>query len=59
MRRGGSLLITILLLLAAFWAGIQYERSNCKIDLPDTTEQVNQTVKCRDYEGVDLPGWDV
>ena len=35
MRRGGSLLITILLLLAAFWAGIQYERNNCRIDLPE------------------------
>ena len=36
MRRGGLLLITILLLLAAFWAGIQRkgERSNCRIDLP-------------------------
>jgi hypothetical protein len=56
MRRGGSLLITILLLLAAFWAGIQYERSNCRIDLPDTTEQVDESVKCRDYQGPDLPG---
>jgi hypothetical protein len=56
MRRGGSLLITILLLLAAFWAGIQYERNNCTIDLPDTAQQVDQSVKCRDYKGVDLPG---
>jgi hypothetical protein len=56
MRRGGSLLITILLLLAAFWAGIQYERSNCRIDLPNNTKQVDQSVKCRDYKGVDLPG---
>ena len=47
MRRGGSLLITILLLLAAFWAGIQYERNNCRIDLPEDTEQVDQSVKCR------------
>ena len=58
MRRGGSLLITILLLLAAFWAGIQYERSNCKIDLPNTTQQVNQTVPGPDYKGDDLPGED-
>ena len=56
MRRGGSLLITILLLLAAFWAGIQYERNNCKIDLPNTAGQVDQSVKCRNYKGVDLPG---
>ena len=56
MRRGGSLLITILLLLAAFWAGIQYERNNCRIDLPDSTQQVDQSVKCRDDKGVDLPG---
>ena len=56
MRRGGSLLITILLLLAAFWAGIQYERSNCKIDVPQTANQVGRTVKCRDYKGIDLPG---
>jgi hypothetical protein len=56
MRRGGSLLITILLLLAAFWAGIQYERNNCRIDLPNTASQVDQSVKCRDYKGVDLPG---
>jgi hypothetical protein len=56
MRRGGSLIITILLLLAAFWAGIQYERNNCVIDLPETTGQVDQSVKCRDYKGVDLPG---
>ena len=51
-----SLIITILLLLAAFWAGIQYERNNCRIDLPDTTEQVDESVKCRDYQGTDLPG---
>jgi hypothetical protein len=56
MRRGGSLLITILLLLAAFWAGVQYERSNCRIDLPNTAEQVDESVKCRDYQGTDLPG---
>ena len=56
MRRGGSLLITILLLLAAFWAGILYERSNCTIDLPQTANQVEKTVKCRDYKGIDLPG---
>jgi hypothetical protein len=56
MRRGGSLLITIVLLLAAFWAGIQYERNNCTINLPNTTEQVDQSVKCRDYRGTDLPG---
>lgn len=56
MRRGGSLLITILLLVAAFWAGIQYERNNCRIDLPTTANQVDRTVKCRDYKGVDLPG---
>jgi hypothetical protein len=56
MRRGGSLIITILLLLAAFWAGIQYERSNCRIDVPGTAEQVEESVKCRDYKGVDLPG---
>ena len=56
MRRGGSLLITILLLVVAFYAGIQYERNNCKIDLPQTAGQVDQSVKCRDYKGVDLPG---
>ena len=49
MRRGGSLLITILLLLAAFWAGIQYERNNCRIDLPNQPNQVENSVKCRDY----------
>ena len=56
MRRGGSLLITIPLLVAAFWAGMQYERNNCRIDLPSTAGQVDQSVKCRDYKGVDLPG---
>jgi hypothetical protein len=56
MRRGGSLLITILLLLAAFWGGIQYERNNCKIDLPNTATQVDQSVKCRDFRSdVDVP----
>jgi hypothetical protein len=56
MRRGGSLLITILLLLAAFWGGIQYERSNCKIDLPQTATQVDQSVKCRNFRSdVDVP----
>jgi hypothetical protein len=56
MRRGGSLLILILLLLLAFWGGIQYERNNCRIDLPNDTNQVDQSVKCRDYRGIDLPG---
>jgi hypothetical protein len=56
MRRGGSLLITILLLLAAFWGGIQYERNNCKIDLPQTANQVDQSVRCRDFRSdVDVP----
>ena len=56
MRRGGSLLITILLLVAAFWAGIQYERNNCRIDLPSTAGQVDQSVKCRDFRSdVDVP----
>jgi hypothetical protein len=56
MRRGGSILITILLLLAAFWGGIQYERNNCKIDLPQTAGQVDQSVRCRDFRSdVDLP----
>lgn len=48
MRRGGSLVISILLLLAAFWVGIQYERNNCRIDLPNTPNQVESSVKCRD-----------
>ena len=57
MRRGGSLLITILLLLAAFWGGVQYERNNCKIDLPQTAGQVDQSVRCRDFRSdVDEPG---
>jgi hypothetical protein len=56
MRRGGSLLITILLLLAAFWGGIQYERNNCRIDLPQTANQVDQSVRCRDFRSdVDAP----
>jgi hypothetical protein len=56
MRRGGSLLITILLLLAAFWGGIQYERNNCKIDLPQTANQVDQSVRCRDFRSdLDVP----
>jgi hypothetical protein len=49
MRRGGSLLITILLLLAAFYGGIQYERHNCRIDLPNSAGQVDNSVKCRDF----------
>jgi hypothetical protein len=56
MRRGGSLLITILLLVAAFWGGIQYERNNCRIDLPQTANQVDQSVRCRDFRSdVDAP----
>ena len=54
MRRGGSLLITILLLLAAFYAGIQYERNNCRIDVPGTANQVDNSVKCRNFRS-DLP----
>ena len=49
MRRGGSLIISIVLLLAAFWLGIQYERNNCRIDLPNQPNQVENSVKCRDY----------
>jgi hypothetical protein len=49
MRRGGSLVLTIVLLLAAFWVGIQYERNNCRIDLPDQPNQVENSVKCREY----------
>jgi hypothetical protein len=55
MRRGGSLLITILLLVVAFYAGIQYERTNCKIDLPNSTGQVDNSVKCRNFKS-DIPG---
>jgi len=49
MRRGGSLIISIVLLLAAFWLGIQYERNNCRIDLPNQPNQVENSVKRRDY----------
>jgi hypothetical protein len=55
MRRGGTLLISILLLVAAFYAGIQYERNNCRIDLPNSASQVENSVKCRDFRSdVDL-----
>ena len=49
MRRGGSLLVTILLLLGAFYLGILYERNNCQIDVPQTAQQVDNSVKCRDF----------
>jgi hypothetical protein len=49
MRRGGSLLITILLLVAAFYAGIQYERNNCRINAPEGGNRVESPIKCRDY----------
>jgi len=49
MRRGGSLIVTILLLLGVFYLGILYERNNCKIDVPQTAEQVDNSVKCRDF----------
>jgi hypothetical protein len=49
MRRGGSLLITILLLVAAFYAGIQYERNNCRINPPQGGSRVSSPIKCRDY----------
>ena len=49
MRRGGSLIISIVLLVAAFWLGIQYERNNCRIDPPNQPNQVENSVKCRDY----------
>jgi hypothetical protein len=56
MRRGGSLLITILLLVVAFYAGVQYERNSCKIDLPNRADQVDNSVKCRDFRSnVDIP----
>ncbi|HYY78762.1 MAG TPA: hypothetical protein VFD04_06195 [Actinomycetes bacterium] len=49
MRRGGSVLISILLLVAAFYLGVQYERNSCRIDLPNTPGQVAHSVKCREY----------
>jgi hypothetical protein len=53
--RLGSLLVGILLLVAAFYAGIQYERNNCRIDLPNTANQVGGSVKCRNFHS-SLPG---
>jgi len=55
MRRGGSLLITILLLVVAFYAGIQYERNNCKIVVPNTANKIDNTVKCRNFKS-NVPG---
>lgn len=49
MRRGGSLIVTILLLFGAFYLGVLYERHDCKIDLPQTAGQVGKSVACRDY----------
>ncbi|HEV8647921.1 MAG TPA: hypothetical protein VG276_00615 [Actinomycetes bacterium] len=49
MRRGGSLFVTILLLAGAFYLGVLYERNNCKIDVPQTASQVDNSVKCRDF----------
>jgi hypothetical protein len=47
MRRGGSLLITILALVGAFYLGVMYERNDCRIDLPDTVAAVDDSVACR------------
>jgi len=54
MRRGGSLFFTILLLAGAFYLGMLYERNNCRIDVPQTASQVDNSVKCRDFRS-DLP----
>jgi hypothetical protein len=50
MRRGGSLLVTILLLLGSFYLGVLYERNNCRIDVPQTAGQVDNSVKCRNFQ---------
>ena len=47
MRRGGSLLVLVLFLYAAFYLGILYERNDCRVDLPDTVSAVGDTVRCR------------
>jgi hypothetical protein len=49
MRRGGALIVSILLLVGAFYLGVQYERNNCKIDLPNAPNQVENSVRCRDF----------
>jgi hypothetical protein len=46
MRRG-SLLITILALLAAFYLGMMYERNDCRVDMPDSVSAIDDTVRCR------------
>jgi hypothetical protein len=46
MRRGGSLLIVLLLLVGAFYLGVMYERNDCRIDLPDTVSSVDDSVRC-------------
>jgi hypothetical protein len=46
MRRGGSFLIYVLLLVGAFYLGVMYERNDCRIDLPDTVSAVDDTVRC-------------
>jgi hypothetical protein len=47
VRRRGWLLVVVLLLYVAFYLGIQYERHDCRIDLPDTVSAVDDTVRCR------------
>jgi hypothetical protein len=46
MRRGGSALIVVLLLVGAFYLGVMYERNDCRVDLPDTVAAVDETVRC-------------
>jgi hypothetical protein len=50
MRRGGSLLLTILLLVGVFYLGVLYERNNCRIVLPNTASKVDNSVKCRNFQ---------
>jgi hypothetical protein len=47
MRRGGWMLILVLLLYVAFYLGVTYERNDCRIDLPDTVSAVDDTLRCK------------
>ncbi len=47
MRRGGIVLITLILLFAIFYGGRVYERRACRVDLPTSVHQIDNTVVCR------------
>lgn len=49
MRDRRSVMVIILLVALSFWAGISWEREDCRLVWPDDPDRMDRILRCRDF----------